>query len=84
LAQLGLNPCFLQSSGFPVPTADNIFLPVGNTDISQIAGVAGKYLYRSYGVVWTNITFIADAAGNIYNVNTLGQVLSPSTSNCFI
>ena len=84
LAQLGLNPCFLQSSGFPVPTADNIFLPVGNTDISQIAGVAGKYLYRSYGVVWTNITAIADAAGNIYNVNALGQVLSPSTSNCYL
>jgi hypothetical protein len=57
-------------------------LPVGNTDISQIAGVAGKFLYRSYGVVWTNITAIADAAGNIYNVNTSGQVLSPATSNC--
>jgi hypothetical protein len=81
LAQLGLNPCFLQSSGFPVPTADNIFLPVGYTDISQVA-LAGNFLYRSYGVVWTNITAIADAAGNIYNVNTSGSVLYPATSNC--
>ena len=56
LAQLGLTPCFLESSGFPIATADNILLPVGNTDISQIAGVAGKYLYRSYGQVWTTIT----------------------------
>jgi hypothetical protein len=79
LAQLGLNPCFLQSSGFPVAAADNIFLPVGYTDI-----VAGQFLYRSYGQVWTTITAIADAAGNIYNVNTSGQVLYPATSNCFI
>jgi hypothetical protein len=75
-------PCFLQSTGFPVPTANNVYFPVGVTDISAMAGVAGKYLYQSYNTVWTNITAIADASGNIYNVNSSGQVLSPATSHC--
>lgn len=77
MAQLGLNPCFLQSTGFPVANASNIYLPLGVTDIQP-----NIFLYQSYNVKWTNITAIADAAGNIYTVNTSGQVASYSTSNC--
>jgi hypothetical protein len=77
MAQLGLNPCFLQSTGFPIANASNIYLPLGVTDIQP-----NIYLYQSYNVKWTNITAIADAAGNIYTVNTSGQVASYSTSNC--
>jgi hypothetical protein len=74
-------PCFLTQIGFPVPNANNVYFPVGVTDVSQMAGTA-KYLYKSYNTPWTNITAIADASGNIYNVNSAGQVLSPATSHC--
>ena len=77
LSQLGLDPCFLQSTGFPVANASNIYLPLGVTDIQP-----NIYLYQSYNVKWTTITAIADASGNIYTVNTSGQVASYSTSNC--
>lgn len=69
------DPCFIQSSGFPVANKDNVYFGIG---ISNVA--TGVYLYQSYNVLFTNITAIANSSGQIFAVSG-GQVGS-QISNC--
>ena len=62
------DPCFIQSSGFPVANKDNVFFGVGVTNVAT-----GVYLYQSYNVLFTNITAIANSSGQIFAVSG-GQV----------
>jgi hypothetical protein len=69
------DPCFIQSSGFPVANKDNTFFGVGVTNVAT-----GVYLYQSYNVLFTNITAIANSSGQIFAVSA-GQV-GAQISNC--
>ena len=62
------DPCFIQSSGFPVANKDNVYFGLGITNVAT-----GVYLYQSYNVLFTNITAIANSAGQIFAVSG-GQV----------
>jgi len=62
------DPCFIQSSGFPVANKDNVYFGIGITNVAT-----GVYLYQSYNVLFTNITAIANSAGAIFAVSG-GQV----------
>lgn len=73
------DPCFIQSSGFPVANKDNVFFGLsGGVSVTNVA--TGIYLYQSYNVLFTNITAIANSSGQIFAVSG-GQVGSP-ISNC--
>jgi hypothetical protein len=62
------NPCFIQSSGFPVANKDNVYFGIGINNVAT-----GVYLYQSYNVLFTNITSIANSSGAIFTVSG-GQV----------
>jgi hypothetical protein len=62
------DPCFIQSSGFPVANKDNVFFGIGVNNVAP-----GVYLYQSYNVLFTNITAIANSSGQIFAVSG-GQV----------
>jgi hypothetical protein len=68
-------PCFIQSSGFPVANASNVYFGIG---ITNVAG--GVSLYQSYNVLFTNITSIANSAGAIFSVS--GGVVGSQISTC--
>jgi hypothetical protein len=72
-------PCFIQSSGFPVANASNVYLP--NVVTSAPFIITGKTLYQSYNTPWTNLTAIADSNGVIYAVNSSG-VVGAAISTC--
>jgi hypothetical protein len=66
------DPCFIQSSGFPVANKDNVFFGLsGGVSVTDVA--SGIYLYQSYNVLFTNITAIANSSGQIFAVSG-GQV----------
>jgi hypothetical protein len=66
------DPCFIQSSGFPVANKDNVFFGLsGGVSVTNVA--TGVYLYQSYNVLFTNITAIANSSGQIFAVSG-GQV----------
>jgi hypothetical protein len=73
------DPCFIQSSGFPVANKDNVYFGLsGGVSVTDVA--SGVYLYQSYNVLFTNITAIANSSGQIFAVSG-GQVGS-QISNC--
>ena len=66
------DPCFIQSSGFPVANKDNVYFGLsGGVSVTNVA--TGVYLYQSYNVLFTNITAIANSSGQIFAVSG-GQV----------
>lgn len=69
------NPCFLQSSGFPVANKDNVYFGVGVTNVAT-----GISLYQSYNVLFTNITSIADSSGRIFAVS--GGIVGSQIATC--
>lgn len=68
-------PCFIQSSGFPVANKDNVYFGIGVTDVAF-----GVQLYQSYNVLFTNITAIANKAGTIFAVS--GGIVGNPISTC--
>lgn len=72
-------PCFIQSSGFPVANASNVYLPNTVTIAPYIT--TGITLYQSYNTPWTNLTAIAGSDNKIYAVNASG-VVGAQISTC--
>jgi hypothetical protein len=73
------NPCFIQSNGFPVANASNVYFGlVGGVSVTDVA--SGVKLYQSYNVLFTNITSIANSAGAIFSVS--GGVVQAQFSTC--
>ena len=58
------DPCFIQSSGFPVANKDNVYFAIGVNNVAP-----GVSLYESYNDLFTNITSIANSAGAIFAVS---------------
>jgi hypothetical protein len=73
------NPCFIQSSGFPVANKDNVYFGLsGGVSVTDVAN--GVKLYQSYNVLFTNITSIANQAGQIFAVS--GGIVGTQISTC--
>jgi hypothetical protein len=73
------SPCFIQSNGFPVANKDIVYFGLsGGVSITDVA--PGVKLYQSYNVLFTNITAIANSAGQIFAVS--GGVVQAQISNC--
>ena len=61
-------PCFIQSSGFPVANASNVYFGLsGGVSVTDVA--TGVKLYESYNVLFTNIISIANSTGQIFAVS---------------
>ena len=69
------NPCTLSSSNGL--TANDVFFANGVTDVAT-----GVQLYDANGAAITTITLIANALGDVYNVNNSGVVTTYTGNTC--
>ena len=73
-------PCFIQSSGFPVANASNVYFGLsGGVSVTDVA--TGVSLYKPYNTLYDTIVSIANSAGQIFAVS--GGVVGSQISTCY-
>ncbi len=72
-------PCFIQSSGFPVANASNVYFGLsGGVSVTDVA--TGVSLYKSYNTLYDTIISIANSTGQIFAVS--GGIVGSQISTC--